>query len=212
MYPDGKPVGAHPQRMVVLSTEADQPRSADHRTPDGGDHGWQQVWEENRRWVAAIILAHKPSWSDLDDLLQDVATTLVARGHEVRDRDALRPWLRTVAINAARLAGRRGKIRLTRSLDELGPDGSAPEPESLGTPEASDPAAQEDMSRVLELLGRLPDGYREPLILKAVEGLSYRQIGQILDLPETTVETRIARGRRMLRELSSQAGVGHSAE
>jgi len=52
----------------------------------------------------------------------------------------------------------------------------------------------------MELARELPDGYREPLLLKCVRGLSYRQIGELLGLPETTVETRIARGRKMLRE------------
>jgi RNA polymerase sigma-70 factor (ECF subfamily) len=56
------------------------------------------------------------------------------------------------------------------------------------------------------LAARLPDGYREPLLLKCVRGLSYRQIGELMGLPETTVETRIARGRRMLRELAAADG------
>ena len=53
----------------------------------------------------------------------------------------------------------------------------------------------------------MPDGYREPLILKCVRGMSYRQIGAMMGLPETTIETRIARGRRMLRELAQGEGV-----
>jgi RNA polymerase sigma-70 factor (ECF subfamily) len=60
----------------------------------------------------------------------------------------------------------------------------------------------EEGRRLMELARRLPDGYREPLLLKAVHGLSYREIGRILGLPETTIETRIARGRRQLRELA----------
>lgn len=54
----------------------------------------------------------------------------------------------------------------------------------------------------MTLAMQLPDGYREPLLMKAVQGMSYREIGEVLGLPETTVETRIARGRRMLRELA----------
>jgi predicted RNA polymerase sigma factor len=45
-------------------------------------------------------------------------------------------------------------------------------------------------------------GFLEPLILKAIQGMSYREIGRVLNLPETTIETRIARGRKMLRELA----------
>jgi DNA-directed RNA polymerase specialized sigma24 family protein len=41
--------------------------------------------------------------------------------------------------------------------------------------------------------------------MRCVRGMSYKQIGAVLDLPETTIETRIARGRRMLRELASKS-------
>ncbi|XVJ57845.1 MAG: sigma-70 family RNA polymerase sigma factor [Tepidisphaera sp.] len=167
----------------------------------------RRIWEDNRRWVAAILLAYKPRWADLEDLLQEVASSMVAKSSELRDPGAIRPWLRQVAINAARLAGRKGKLRLTKSLEESGPA----EPGTIVPPESPTQAApavlgrEEECRRMNELLASLPDGYREPLYLKAVQSLSYRQIGHILGLPETTVETRIARARRMIRELSAQA-------
>ena len=54
------------------------------------------------------------------------------------------------------------------------------------------------------LIGQLPDNYRECVLLRCARGMSHRQISDITGLPETTVETRIARGRRMLRELANQ--------
>jgi RNA polymerase sigma-70 factor (ECF subfamily) len=169
----------------------------------------RRVWEDNRRWIAAILLAHKPRWADLEDLLQEVARSLVAKAADIRDPGAVRPWLRQVAVNAARLAGRKGKLRLTQSLDQpVGVDGarssagSAIVPESATQPAPAVLGRDEEARRITDLIGQLPDGYREPLLLKAVQGLSYRQIGHILGLPDTTVETRIARGRKMLRELA----------
>ena len=55
---------------------------------------------------------------------------------------------------------------------------------------------------MLDLAQRLPDSYREPLMLRAVHGMRGKHIAAILNLSEATVETRIARARRMLRELS----------
>ncbi|MEE8458695.1 MAG: sigma factor-like helix-turn-helix DNA-binding protein, partial [Phycisphaerales bacterium] len=49
----------------------------------------------------------------------------------------------------------------------------------------------------------LSDTYREPLMLRALHGMRGRHIAEILDLSEATVETRIARARRMLRELAA---------
>jgi predicted RNA polymerase sigma factor len=45
-----------------------------------------------------------------------------------------------------------------------------------------------------------------------VQGMSYREIGRVLGLPETTIETRIARARRMLRERATAAGMSATGE
>lgn len=160
-------------------------------------------WSANRRWVAAILLAHKPRWADLDDLLQDVAFAVVRKGSEIRDPAAFKPWLRTVAINAAHAAARSGKLREGRAGNvsvDAGDDVMA----RIGFDTEDTPshrvAFDEEGRRVMEMAMTLPDGYREPLLLKAVQGMSYREIGEVLDLPESTIETRIARARRMLRE------------
>ncbi len=155
------------------------------------------VWDRHRRWVAALLLAYKPREVDLEDLLQEVAMTFVRRIGELRDPEALRPWLRTVAINTARLAGRkqttaRKHSRKLRLMVEQEGDRSR-------TPDIA-ASQREDARRLLNLAMELPEGYREPLLLRCMQGMSYREIGRIVGLPETTIETRIARGRRMLRE------------
>jgi RNA polymerase sigma-70 factor (ECF subfamily) len=169
----------------------------------------RDVWIENRRWVAAVLLAHKPRETDLEDLLQDVAMTFVRTIGRLRDETTLRPWLRTVAINAARAAGRDTKRRRAR-FAWRGPETEG-QTELAPTPQGDEPAGSverhEVTGRLTRLAAQLPDGYREPLILKCVRGMSYRQIGTLMGLPETTVETRIARGRRMLRELATGEGI-----
>lgn len=162
----------------------------------------QRVWMDNRRWVAAVLLAHKPRETELDDLLQDVAMTFVRTIGKLRDQATLKPWLRTVAINAARAQGRTAK----RRRRVIGPRVEDAPPEAVlrgslgGADEMVD--QREQSGRLTRLAASLPEGYREPLILKCVRGMSYRQIGELMGLPETTIETRIARGRRMLRELA----------
>ncbi len=155
------------------------------------------LWDRYRRWVAAILLAYKPREVELEDLLQEVAMTFVRRIGELRDPEALRPWLRSVAINTARLAGRKQTTfrKHSRGLGLM----VEQEGDRSRTPDV-DIARREDARRLLDLAMELPEGYREPLLLRCVQGASYREIGRILGLPETTIETRIARGRRMLRE------------
>jgi RNA polymerase sigma-70 factor (ECF subfamily) len=78
-------------------------------------------------------------------------------------------------------------------------------PASLDGVDVVDPASTERPEQVraadaIELIERLAPEYRDPLLLRCVRGLSQREIAGILDLPETTIETRLARGRRLLRD------------
>lgn len=178
------------------------------RAVSGDAEAMERLWRRHRRWVAAILLAHKPRWSDLDDLLQDVAMSVVRKMSEIRDPAAVKPWLRTVALNVAHAAARSGKKRSRDVSFDPGESGSQPTPSSASVgsfdQNDADHAGQNEGRRLMELAAELPDGYREPLLLKAVHGLSYREIGQIMSLPETTIETRVARGRRQLRDLARQ--------
>ncbi len=184
--------------------------SSDVSSAIAGDQAaLRRVWATHRRWVAAILVAHKPRSVETEDLLQVVAMTLVQRISDVRDERAFRPWLRTVAVNAARATGRRHQVEKKSRL-RLVRDHAVSSIE-----DAVEPEVLEEGRVLLDLARGLPEGYREPLLLRCVKGMSYREIAKVLELPETTIETRIARGRRMLRELASRTetkvGVGEHA-
>lgn len=174
-----------------------------------GDHtALASLWQSNRRWVAAVIIAHKPARADVDDLLQDVAMTLLAKISQLQEPAAFHPWLRMIAMNAARLAGRKHAAGpRVSSLDapahDAGP--SLAERAPALTPAPGTGPASDEARRLMQLALELHEDYREPLLLRAINELSYQQIGRILGLPETTIETRIARGRRMLRERAQAA-------
>lgn len=173
--------------------DASKGRSAVAAAMQGDRDAAAGLWQEHRRWIAAVILAYKPHAADLDDLLQEVAMTLIAKINTVREESNVRAWLRVVAINAARAAGRSERLRPALGLDGL---------QSERLTRRDNPSAElnDHSRRVLGLASQLPELYREPLLLKAVQGLRTRQIAEILCLSEATVDTRISRARRMLRE------------
>lgn len=158
-----------------------------------------EVWQANRRWIAAVLAAHAPAGTDVEDLLQEVAATLMAKCHHIRDAASLRGWLRVVAVNAARMAARSRSIE-RRAVGEYAMLARA-SVDPVGT--APSIRAADDRESTLDLVSRIPPLYSEPLLLQSVQGLSQRQISELLDVPETTVETRLARARRMLRQLAS---------
>ena len=119
---------------------------------------------------------------------------LVTRIDTLRDEANVRAWLRAVAVNVARSAARRQRVagRPEQMLSHV---------EDLCCSVSAD--LDDEASRVLSQVSRLPEEYREPLLLRAIRGMKTKQIAQILDLTPATVDTRIARARRMLREHSS---------
>lgn len=169
----------------------------------GDEAALRRLWQEHRRWVAAVLLAHMPRDAELDDLLQEVAVAVVGKVSGLRDAAAFKPWLRAVAISIAKTRARRQQVRKGGWLRLVGFQGE----KEHGHGADATPALEEGR-RLMDLCAELPDGYREPLLLKCVQGLSYKQIGEVMNLPDTTVETRIARARRMLRERAVAAGLG----
>jgi RNA polymerase sigma-70 factor (ECF subfamily) len=188
--PEPNPTGVAPEEASLLA-----------RARAGDRAALERLWSRNRRWVAAVLLVHKPRAADLDDLLQEVATTLIARIGSVRDAEAFPGWLRSVAVNAARMSARsvsRRRAAIERFAAFVRGRGDAG---SRAPTEASEAA------RILrDRLAELPEEYAEPLLLRLVHDLPYARIAAILDLPETTVENRIVRGRRMLRTLAAPQG------
>ena len=166
--------------------------------PTAGRAVLEALWHDHRRWVGAVLLAHKPREAELEDLLQEVAMIFVTRVHELRDAGALRPWLRTVAINVARMDGCRVRLRRAALRPLQDEHTQLADPAHARDRRASE--ARAEAQAALAAANALPEEYREPLLLRCVRGLSQKQIATTLGLPETTVETRLARARRLLRE------------
>jgi len=168
---------------------------------DGDHHALEALWNRHRRWVAAVLLAHKPAHTDLDDLLQEVAMSLIRNVHTVREAGSIRPWLRTVAINTARLAARTANAR-----PQLRLVGEACDAEPAPEPRTSLADSHDEARAVLQEVLELPEMYREPLLLRAVHGMTYERIAKTLGLTIEAVESRIVRARRMVRERSIASG------
>jgi RNA polymerase sigma-70 factor, ECF subfamily len=191
--------------VAVVTSEDLGPHASVSAAVRGERDAQRALWNHHRRWVAAILLAHKPKWVDVEDLLQEVALTFVRKVGELREAGAIKPWLRTVAINAARAAAREGNRKEpghATSLQLVGADGQPVHQPAAVLGSGVDSEGRDEARKLMSLAMELPEGYREPLLLKCLNELSYRQIGELIGLPETTVETRIARGRRMLRDLA----------
>lgn len=187
--------------------------SQSERAIAGDPEAIRALWETNRRWLAAVALAHMPrspggGEPDVEDLLQEIAVRMVRTIHTVRDPGTVKPWLRTIAVNVARTAGRRRVPRLRLIRAESAMPEATTEPEAGArhagatglVGEAPGSGSLEEGKRAMAAAQRLAPEYREPLLLRCVRGMSYKQIADLLGAPVTTIETRLARARRIIRE------------
>lgn len=149
---------------------------------------------QDRVYGMALRTTGKPE--DAEDLAQDVFLS-VFRGLAGFKGDAqFTTWLYRVAWNrcADWLRRNRRPGRRTVALEDAGDvEDGRPDP-------ATEAAGREERQRLREAVDGLDERYRAVIELAGVQGLSYAEVGKALGLPVKTVETRLYRARRMLRE------------
>jgi RNA polymerase sigma-70 factor (ECF subfamily) len=147
------------------------------------------------RMVHGILLARVPA-IDVDDLVQDVFLRALPRLHDLRDVSRFGPWLAAITRNRANDYHRQNRAvaAVTESLSEDEED----LPASRTAPDA-------DAAIILAFVRSLPEAYREPLILRLVEGMTGPEIAARTGLTPGSVRVNLYRGMQQLRERLSQA-------
>lgn len=114
-----------------------------------------------------------------------------------------RSWLLTIVRNTAYTWLKQNRPQAVVSIgdEELG---QIEDPKALTNHSSALHHADRDVLRAA--LDSLPVEYRETLILRELEGLSYKEIADIADVPIGTVMSRLARARKQLQEYLSQKG------
>lgn len=124
-----------------------------------------------------------------DDVAQEALLRALDRGAQLADEKRLKAWLCTILANCLRDHYRRA--RPLEPLDEDMPaQGESPEGAS---------ASSQLAARVRAEVGRLPLGQRQVVTLVDLEGFSYAEVGEILEVPIGTVMSRLCRAREALR-------------
>jgi len=120
-----------------------------------------------------------------EDLVQDTLARALSREH-LWHGGSLRAWLFTILTNLDR--NRRRALAVRPGTDEFDEQRFAVPPD--------DPLARRAIERGV---AALPDEQREVLLLVALEGLSYREVAEVQDVPIGTVMSRLSRARAALR-------------
>jgi RNA polymerase sigma-70 factor (ECF subfamily) len=142
-----------------------------------------------------------------EDLLQDTLVRAYRFWGGFAQGTSLRAWLHTILRNTfitgyhRRSRARAAHDELDRHTEALGPDAAlVSQPAPRPDPEQAMATAL-TRARIDAALDSLPEDYRHAVVLADLEGMSYREIAEIMDTPMGTVMSRIHRGRKQLHKL-----------
>lgn len=132
----------------------------------------------------------------VDDLAQEVFIKAYEALPRFRSDSSFYTWLYRIAVNRSRDEMRRRKVKRFFSFNTVESTTNL-KLENLLTTTFDDEQTREVIEREL---GKLPDKYRMPIVLKDIEGLSYDEIADVLECEVGTVKSRLSRGRTMLKD------------
>ena len=170
---------------------------------------------KHQRRVYATALHILGNHGDADDVAQDVFLRAYRALDKFDGRSDLFTWLYRITVNTAL-----NHIRSNKRVQSIAKAGSqrvdaeGGRPEKLGSSERTPQEwaeIGEELRRVLTEVEALSPTLRVTLIMATVEGLPYKQIAEILEIPEGTVAWRVNEARKQLKErIADESLVGES--
>jgi len=155
------------------------------------------------RWLTglygfALSLAHDPSVAE--DLVQETYVRALAARRKAAPDENLRVWLFVILHNVWR-----NQIRRPRPDRPVGDQEALLEVADTRAGPEQELERRRLRARLREAIASLPDSFRQVVVLRCVEELSYQEVAAVVGCPTGTVMSRLARGRALLRRLLQPA-------
>lgn len=146
----------------------------------------RQVMDQYKNKIFNYLRVLVGSDEIAEELTQDTFVKVYFKAHTLRT-DNLKAWIYTIATNLARSEFRKNKIKHLFSLSDVSEGYLAVNP------------GFEDNLLIEQLIARLPEKYKLPLVMKEIDNFSFEEISEILDKPVGTVKTLVFRGKNQLK-------------
>ena len=190
----------------ISATARSRPDVTDHDLVQavraGDDHAFERLYHRYHRRISAYIFGMVHDHGRAEDLTQEVFVSALRRMRQTDRPIAFKPWIYEIAKNACIDAFRRSRRTEEVSIDAE--EGLAPADHGkLASIGPSPDAAVEGKQQLDDLCGAfggLSDAHHQILVMRELEGLSYREIGERLDMSRPSVESTLFRARRRLTE------------
>lgn len=181
------------------------------RYQQGDDRAFFAIYERYKSsiyaYCAQVLFSAGLSRETVEDTFQDVFLRLVQYRDTFTGGD-FKPWIFTVTRHSC-LSMKRRSFRQRATIDNIGDGVNFEEDISSDVRQAfsmsDDPlermSAEEQTGLLLAAIARLPDEFREALLLSEYEGMTYDEIGKMLGASLSTIRIRIFRAKARLRKM-----------
>jgi RNA polymerase sigma-70 factor, ECF subfamily len=186
------------ERQAVTAWPVAEPREEDSLVSaarDGDRAAFGHLYDRYARMVHGILLARVPP-REVDDLVQEVFLLALRQLPALRDVSRFGAWLGTITRNRAN-----DYFRKAIPVEKV----TEPVSENQSESRRNNHAAEQEADVILAVVRALPEAYREPLILRLVEGMTGPEIAERTGLTHGSVRVNLFRGMRLLREKLDEA-------
>ena len=168
----------------------------------GDDRAFERLYERYHRRITSYVYGMVSDHGRAEDIVQDVFMSALRRMRETDREIAVKPWLYEIAKNACIDQFRRSRRTQEVSFDADEDLGAADAGRLVSTSATPDAAVDQKlaMDDLRGAFGGLSDTHHQILVMRELEGLSYREIGERLDMRRPSVESTLHRARRRLAQ------------
>jgi RNA polymerase sigma factor (sigma-70 family) len=168
----------------------------------GDDRAFEQLYQRYQRRIAAYVHGMVKDHGRAEDITQEVFMSALRRMRETDRPIIFKPWIYEIAKNACIDAFRRSRRAEEVSYDAEDGLGASDHVKLVSSGPTPDAAVDTRMALddLRGAFGGLSDSHHEILVMRELEGLSYREIGERLGMSRPSVESTLFRARRRLTE------------
>ncbi|HKH16562.1 MAG TPA: sigma-70 family RNA polymerase sigma factor [Solirubrobacteraceae bacterium] len=168
----------------------------------GDDRAFEQLYSRYQRRIAAYAYRMVRDYGRAEDITQDVFVSALRRMRQTERAIAFKPWIYEIAKNACIDAHRRGRRTEEISYDAGDRLSASDHVRLVATGPEPDAAvdAKQELDYLCGAFGGLSESHHEILVLRELEGLSYKDIGERLGISRPAVESTLFRARKRLGE------------
>lgn len=174
----------------------------------GRTEAFEALVKRHQKRMLNVAVRMIGDYDEACEVVQDAFLSAYRAIRKFKGEAKFSTWLCSIVINLCKNRLRQRRARLSREGHSIG--NPSQEGDCLDPP-AREPAVLEQLEekelqeKVQECIGRLGEEYREVLVLRDVQGFSYEEICDTLQIPQGTVKSRLFRARNTLKDLLKKA-------